>query len=185
MTKKKDPPRIGLFGGSFDPVHVGHLLLARWAREALRLDEVWLIPQAQSADGKRLAPAPARWRALNAALKREAGLWASDVDLRLGGVSRTVETLRQLIYEHGPAVEWTWLLGQDQALRLPQWSEAECLPALCRFSYFHRSNAEAVPKSIHTRFRCSAIQVPSIEISSSWIRLQKRAGKSVDLAETL
>lgn len=185
MTKMKAPLRIGLFGGSFDPIHVGHVLLARWAREALALDEVWLIPQAQSADGKKLSAASQRWRAVNAALKREAGLRASDVDLRLGGVSRTVETLRQLIYEHGSQVEWTWLLGQDQALRLPHWSEAECLPALCKFSYFQRSNVEAIPKSIHTRFRCSAIQVPSIDISSSWIRLQRATGKSVDLAETL
>jgi len=185
MTKLKAHPRIGLYGGSFDPIHVGHVLLARWAREALALDEVWLIPQAQSANGKKLSPAPQRWRGVNAALKREAGLRASDVDLRLGGVSRTIETLGQLIYEHGSHVEWTWLLGQDQALRLPTWSESQHLPALCRFSYFTRAGAPAVPKSIHTRFRCSAIQVPSIEISSSWIRLQKSAGKSADLANAV
>jgi nicotinic acid mononucleotide adenylyltransferase len=149
------------------------------------LDEVWLIPQAQSADGKKLSPAPQRWRAVNAALKREVGLRAHDVDLRLGGVSRTVETLRQLFYEHGSSVEWTWLLGQDQALRLPQWSEAECLPALCRFSYFQRAGAPVVPKSIHTRFRCSALNVPSIEISSSWIRQQAQARMVADLAQAL
>ena len=185
MPKQKFTHRIGLFGGSFDPLHVGHILLGRWAREALRLDEVWFVPQAQSADGKQLSSALRRWRALEAALKREHALRACDVDLRLGGVSRTVETLRQLQYENGPGVEWTWLLGQDQALRLPTWLEAEALPKLCKFSFFVRPGVAPVPKSIHTRFRCSAIQVPSIEISSSWIRLQAQARKKIDLAQAL
>jgi nicotinate-nucleotide adenylyltransferase len=176
-------PRIGLFGGSFDPVHVGHVLLARWARQALRLDEVWLIPQAQSADGKRLTPMVRRWKNLERALRGEAGLRACDVDLRLGGVSRTVETLRQLRYELGPGPRFTWLLGQDQALRLPQWMEADELPKLCALSYFKRAGAPGLTARIQGRFRCNAIDSPSIEISSSLIRQQEQAGKSLDLAK--
>ena len=179
----KRAPKLGLFGGSFDLAHIGHVLLARWAKQALNLDEVWLIPQAESADGKRLAPMAQRWRGLQRALRGEAGLRACDVDLRLGGVSRTIETLIQLRYELGPKPEFTWLLGQDQALRLPQWQDAQHLPALCSFSFFKRPGAASVPKSIHTRFRCIAIDVPSIEISSSWIRQQKQAGTRTDLAE--
>jgi nicotinic acid mononucleotide adenylyltransferase len=104
------------------------------------------------------------------------------VDLRLGGVSRTIETLRQLRYELGTGPEFVWLLGQDQARRLPTWQEARDLPGLCKFFYFQRPFAQSIPKSIHTRFRCIAIDIPSIEISSSWIRQQKQAGKQVDLA---
>ena len=178
----KRRPRLGLLGGSFNPVHIGHVLMARWAKEALRLDQVWLIPQAESADGKRLAPMVARWKALNRALKGERGLFASDVDLRLGGISRTVETLRQLRYELGPRPEFTWILGQDQALQLPHWQEAEALPELCHFSYFQRAQAQPVPKRIHIGFRCSAIYSPSIEISSTWIRQQKAASSRPDLA---
>jgi nicotinate-nucleotide adenylyltransferase len=181
----KRQARLGLFGGSFDPIHIGHVLLARWARQALRLDEVWLIPQAESADGKRLAPMTARWKELQRALRGETGLRACDVDLRLGGVSRTIETLRQLRYELGPGPQFTWLLGQDQALRLPQWQEARDLPELCSFSFFERPGAPKVPRSIHTRFRCDAIHVPCIDISSSWIRQQRQVGTLVDLAQLL
>jgi nicotinate-nucleotide adenylyltransferase len=177
--------RLGLLGGSFDPVHIGHILLARWAREILRLDEVWLIPQAASADGKRLTPMVRRWKELQRALRGEAGLRACDVDLRLGGVSRTVETLRQLRYELGPGPQFIWLLGQDQALRLPQWQEARDLPKLCDFSFFQRPGEAPVPKIIHKRFRLSAINVPRIDISSTWIRQQRQVGMQVDLAKVL
>jgi len=185
MTMKRRPPQIGLFGGSFDPVHVGHVLLARWARESLGLDEVWLIPQAASADGKRLAPMLWRWRGLQRALRGEEGLSACDVDLRLGGVSRTVETLRQLRYELGPEPRFTWLLGQDQALRLPLWWEADELPKLCALSFFKRPSAPDLPAGIQRRFRCFAIKSPSIEISSSLIRQQEQAGKRLDLAKAV
>ena len=178
----KRPPKIGLFGGSFDPVHIGHVLLARWARQALQLDEVWLIPQAESADGKRLAPMTKRWNALQRAVRGETGLRVSDVDLRLGGISRTIETLSQLRYELGPGPEFNWLLGQDQALRLPFWQDSKDLPGLCSFSFFQRHGTPSVPKAIHNRFRCVAIPIPRIEISSSWIRQQKQAGKPMDLA---
>jgi len=179
------PHRVGLLGGSFDPVHIGHVLLARWARRALRLDEVWLVPQSQSADGKRLSPMLARWRAVQRAVKGEVGLRACDVDLRLGGVSRTIETLRQLHFEHGSTVRWTWLLGQDQALRLPQWQEAAALPALANFAYFFRPGCRSIPKSVHTRFRTTAILVPSIDISSSRIRHQSHPVMAMDLAKLL
>jgi nicotinate-nucleotide adenylyltransferase len=183
MKRSPSPLRLGLLGGSFDPVHIGHVLLARWAREQLRLDEVWLIPQAQSADGKRLTPMLQRWRRLQRALKGEAGLRACDVDLRLGGVSRTVETLRQLRYELGPGPKFTWLLGQDQAQGLGSWMEADELPKLCALSFFRRPGCEDLSARVYRRFRCIAINSPSIGISSSLIRQQKQAGKTLDLAK--
>lgn len=180
---KRAPRRLGIFGGSFDPVHIGHVLLARWAREALRLDEVWLLPQAQSADGKRLSPPASRWQHLQRALRAEPGLRACALDLQLGGVSRAVDSLRALRRQLGPRTDFTWLLGQDQARRLPLWKEAGRLPKLTRFVYFPRPGGAPIPKSVHTSFRLSAIHSPSIEISSSRIRAEKKAGKRLDLAE--
>jgi nicotinate-nucleotide adenylyltransferase len=175
------PRSIGLFGGSFNPAHIGHVLLARWARAALRLDEVWLLPCAQSADGKKLAPAAARLRVLRAALKGERGLKICGLDLERGGVSRAVDTLRALRAGAGPQARYTWLLGQDQALRLPRWKEARALPALAGFAYFSRRSAPAIPMAIHRRFRLKAVVVPSIEISSSLIRHENKGKKRVTL----
>ena len=167
---------IGLFGGSFNPVHSGHVLLARHARKALGLDEVWLIPCARSADRKALAPGALRLRWLRLALRGEEGLKASDIELKRGGVSRTVDTLRQLRCELGEGVAFTVLLGQDQALRLPRWKDAVLLTGLCRLAVFRRSG---VGPDLGPGFR--PLNAPLFDISSSDIRARIRARRSVGL----
>lgn len=158
---------LGLFGGSFNPVHTGHVLLARYAREALKLDEIWFIPCASSADGKNLAPGALRLRWLRKVLKGEGGLKASDIELKRGGVSRTVDTLRELREKLGPAVKFTVLMGQDQAHRIASWKEAEQLPRLCRLAVFGRSG---VLKREAKGFRMKHLNAPLSQISSSEIR---------------
>jgi nicotinate-nucleotide adenylyltransferase len=174
----KPPRSLGLLGGSFNPVHSGHVLLARHAREALKLDEVWLIPCAASADGKALAPGALRLRWIRKALRGEEGLKASAVELKRGGVSRTIDTLRELRSKLGPAVKFTVLLGQDQALRLPGWKDAREIPDLARLAVFRRPGLkEQMPKAFHALF----VSAPLFEISSSEIRSRIRNGKSVSL----
>ncbi|MGH7442740.1 MAG: nicotinate (nicotinamide) nucleotide adenylyltransferase [bacterium] len=168
---------LGLFGGSFNPVHSGHVLLARLARETLGLDEVWFIPCHRSADGKKLAPGPLRLRWLKMALRGESGLKASDVELRRGGLSRTVDTLSELRLRLGPLTRFTLLLGQDQALRLPAWKEAQALPALCRLAVFRRPGVPARA----LRFKARLVRAPLFEVSSSEIRALARRGKNLSL----
>jgi nicotinate-nucleotide adenylyltransferase len=169
---------LGLLGGSFNPVHSGHVLLARHAREALKLDEVWFIPCAGSADGKALAPGALRLRWIKKALRGEHGLKASAVELKRGGVSRTIDTLRELRAKLGPGVKFTLLLGQDQALRLPQWKDARELPTLARLAVFRRPGVPgSPPKAFHAVF----VPAPLFEISSSEIRSRVRNGKTLNL----
>src|SRR6187401_508866 len=87
--------RLGIYGGSFDPVHYGHLLLAECCREALRLDEVWLIPAAvpPHKQDRQRAPAKARLEMLELALGGHEQLRASALEIERGGVSYTVDTL--------------------------------------------------------------------------------------------
>lgn len=168
--------RLGVFGGSFDPVHVGHLLLARRALEQLRLDEVWLIPCARSADGKRLAPGEMRLRWLRRALRGQAGLRASDLELRRGGVSRSVDTLRELRQRLGAGVALTLCLGQDQAAALPRWKEPWSIAGLARLAVFGRGGQARLPKG----FSGTLVKGPELDISSNEIRSRIRAGRPLD-----
>lgn len=167
------PERYGLFGGSFNPVHTGHVLLARYALEQLKLDGVLFMPCARSADGKQLAPGALRLAWLKKALRGEAGLRASDLELKRGGVSRTVDTLRQLRALQ-PKAQWVLLMGADQAARIKTWKESAELPRLAQLAVFARPG-QRHPKNM---FR---IVAPMLEISSSEIRLRIKQKKSLRL----
>jgi nicotinate-nucleotide adenylyltransferase len=164
---------LGLLGGSFNPVHNGHLALAESARALLHLDQVWLIPCAGSADGKPLAPGRLRLAWLKAALKDAEGLRAWDGELKRGGVSRTIDTLRQLRREQGPDVALTLLLGADQVARLASWKEAGKLATLARLAAFRRAGTHPrAPKG----FRVQWLDTPLQAASSTAIRAALAAG---------
>src|SRR5688572_19568188 len=95
------PMRLGIFGGSFDPVHYGHLLLAECCREQCRLDEVWFVPAAAPPhkQGRELAPAKARLEMLELATSGNEAFRVSSLEVDRGGVSFTVETLRAIAAE--------------------------------------------------------------------------------------
>ncbi len=119
------PPGVGVLGGSFDPVHRGHLTLAREARERLALEEVWLMPAARSPNkAAPVAGAEDRRAMLELALQDQPGLKLCDYELRRGGVSYTVNTLEELHRLH-PGTEWFWLLGLDAFMDFPDWKSPE------------------------------------------------------------
>src|SRR5205823_6003855 len=97
--------RLGLYGGSFDPVHYGHLLLAECCRETLRLDEVWLVPAAvpPHKQTRELAPSKARLEMLELALGGHEQLRTSPLEIDRGGVSYTVQTLADVHELHPQA----------------------------------------------------------------------------------
>jgi nicotinate-nucleotide adenylyltransferase len=169
---------LGLFGGSFNPLHNGHVLLARRALETLKLDEVWFIPCAESADGKALAPGGLRLAWLQKALRGEDGLKDCDVELQRGGISRTIDTVRELRKRLGPGPKFTLLLGQDQVLRLPEWKEADQLSALCRLAVFSRPGMDdGGPQG----YKIERVPAPLFRISSSEIRAAIKKNKDVSL----
>src|SRR5271169_4837320 len=108
--------KIGLFGGSFDPVHFGHLLVAQAAREELALDRVFFILTAQSPFKPEAQPAPAaeRLRLLRLALAGGTAAEVDDREIRRGGVSYTVDTVRQYRKDF-PEAELFYLIGADQS----------------------------------------------------------------------
>src|SRR5437868_14431587 len=136
--------RIGLFGGSFDPVHLGHLLVAQAAREELDLAQLYFIPAAQSPFKPDRPPTPDRERLqwLRLALAGKTGCDIDEQEVRRGGISYTIDTVRDYARRF-PQARLFYLIGSDQVAKLPQWREAKELAHLVEFAVIPRpGNAE-------------------------------------------
>ena len=172
--------RIGLFGGSFDPVHAGHLLIARAALEELGLERLYFIPAAQSPfkPDRCLAAGADRARWLRLAL---AGWTACEVitdELDRSGVSYTIDTARAFARRF-PGAERFWLIGGDHVATLPRWREATALATLVGFAVAPRPGREAALE-LPTGFHFCVLRGPLSSVSSSDIRARVRAGLPLD-----
>jgi nicotinate-nucleotide adenylyltransferase len=166
--------RIGLFGGSFDPVHLGHLLVAQAAREELQLTRLFFIPAAQSPFKPASTPAPpaARLRMLRLALAGETWCEIDDQEIKRGGVSYTIETVHNYVARF-PGVELFYLIGGDNVAQLPKWREAEELARLARFVAIPRPGR---PQAIFPKpFRGQTLSGFPLALSSSEIRARVKA----------
>jgi len=172
--------KIGLFGGSFDPVHLGHLLAARMAVEELGLDRLFFIPAAQSPfklDSQH-APATARLRWLRLALAGRPECEVDDQEIRRGGVSFSIETLRDYARRF-PSAGLFYLIGADNAAKLNTWREPEELARLAEFVVVPRPGGGAA--QFPPPFRGRTLAGFPLGVSSSQIRSRLQAGRPVDL----
>lgn len=180
--------RIGVFGGSFDPVHYGHLRLAEACREAAQLDQVLFMPAATAPHKRDLPLAPARDRVemLKLAIGGHEAFVVSELELERGGVSYTVDTLTAL-KEVQPEAEFFLLMGADTFMDLPNWREPKrvielALPlVVCRGGMAPPTDAafEWISEPRRTQIREAMVEMPVSEISSSGIRQMISMGKSV------
>lgn len=179
MTGLQTTLRLGLFGGSFNPVTCGHLLMARAALEEAGLDRLFFIPAAQSPfkPGIPLAPSEARCRFLRLALAGWNECEVDDQEVRRGGVSYTVDTLRNYQTKFAGA-KLFYLIGADHLLTLPQWREAEVLAGLAEFLVIPRpgQQAGALPKP----FRGQWLSGFPMGISASQVRERLKAERSIE-----
>ncbi len=171
--------KLGLFGGSFDPVHLGHLLVAQAAREELELDRVCFIPATQSPFKPDAKPAPAevRLRLLRLAL---AGFPWAEVDAQetaRGGISYTIDTVREYARKF-PSARLHWLIGADHVAALPTWREAAELAQRAEFVVIPRPGDVEVP--LPSPFRGRTLRGFPLGVSSSQIRARVKAGLPVD-----
>jgi nicotinate-nucleotide adenylyltransferase len=136
--------QLGVFGGTFNPVHHGHLILAREAVELLKLDRLLLVPNAQSPlrEGEVLAPAEDRLHMLRLAVAEEPGMRVCDLEVRRGGPSYTVETLEALASAH-PDAELIFLCGADSLNTLDRWVRIDRILELARICVLTRPGTEA------------------------------------------
>ncbi len=170
--------KLGLYGGSFDPVHLGHLLVAHAALEELALDRLVFIPAAQSPfkPGTQPAPAAMRARMLRLALAGETRFEVDELEIRRGGVSFTVDTVRELATRH-PRAELFWLIGADHVPTLPKWREAEELAQLVQFVVIPRPGETQA--TLPPPYRLHQLSGWPLRVSSSEIRQRVAVGKPV------
>jgi nicotinate-nucleotide adenylyltransferase len=169
-------PSIGIFGGSFDPVHHGHLIVARVAAEALGLDELRFLPAREQPFKRARHAAAAADRAvmLELAIAGSPGFTVERAELDRPGPSYTVDTLEAL-RDREPAAQFTLLLGADAAAELTAWHRAGDLPGLARIVVFGRPGAPIPASPLIAR----SIEVPAVDISATEIRRRARAGRPV------
>jgi len=172
--------RIGLLGGTFDPPHWAHLVLAESARSELDLDEVWFLPAGRPPHkrGRRISPAPTRVQLLERTLAGVRGFRLEPLETERRRTSYTVDTLETLHARH-PWVEWWLLVGGDMLADLPRWRHPARVLELARVAVMDRAgHAPTWPASLGPR-RLKLLRPPRIELSSTLIRRRVRQGQSI------
>ncbi len=175
--------RIGVLGGSFDPVHLGHVGVARAVADALGLERVLLMPAAQAPlrDAGVRASGAHRAEMVRRAI-RDAGdarLELCELELARGGTSFTAETLRRLVQER-PAGLFTWIVGDDQFARLGSWREPEELARLAEWAVYARPGEVAAEAAVIPGLRWKRVAAKAEwTISSSEVRARLARGEGV------
>lgn len=171
---------IGIFGGTFDPVHIGHLILAERAREELQLGAVVFVPAhlpPHKAIGRLGASAVNRREMLDLAVASNTRFIVSDHEIERGGISYTVDTLRYFT-NLLPRAEITLLLGGDNARDFSKWHEPEEIARLARVAVWDRPEFR-LPEELLPGVGFERIGSPLFDISSTEIRERVASGRSI------
>lgn len=174
--------KIGLMGGTFDPVHNGHLLAAESVRERMALDEIWFMPSYRPPHkpGSPGANAEQRWEMVCLALRSNPHFRPLDIELKRGGVSYTVDTIRQLRQSY-PGHSFYFIIGADMINMLPQWRDIERLARGISFIGVKRPGTalhlDRLPDYLQAGVALA--EMPQFDISSTQIRARAAAGQSI------
>ena len=188
--QEKKLKRIGVIGGSFDPIHTGHLVIAEHVVDMLQLDAALFIPcnLPPHKDARGLTPAQHRLRMVELAVQHNARFRASDMEIKRGGVSYSVDTIKQLILVYGQHTDLYFIIGADSLKELPTWKNYKVLLSLCTIVTAARPgfalNEIAFANGVLSPEESNAIKeyivpTPLIDVSSTDIRRRCREGRSI------
>ena len=171
--------RLGVFGGTFDPVHAGHLVAAVNARHALALDRVLLVVANQpwQKGDRPVTPAEERFGLVAAAVAGHGGLEASRIEIERGGVSYTADTLSAL---SGPDVELFLIVGADVAAELATWERPEEVRRLATLVVVDRPGEPDPLPALGDGWRVERVAIPGLAISASDLRRRAADGLPLD-----
>jgi len=181
--------RIGIFGGTFDPVHYGHLLLAETCRQQCDLDQVWFLPASvpPHKQERTLTPANRRTEMLELAIAGQEAFVVSPLEIERGGISYTVDTLSAIRQQH-PDAELFFLMGADSLRDLPTWRQTQRICELATPVVVRRRGApepdfnvlnDIVGEERLADIRQHQVEMPVVEFSSTAIRQAIAAGRGV------
>ena len=179
--------KIGILGGTFDPIHVGHLVTAEAVRIEYDLEKVLFIPAANPPhkQGQSVTPATHRYIMTVMATYSNPHFYVSSIEMERPGPSYTIDTVRELVREHGASAEFYFITGADAVADLPNWNDVDDLLDLCHFVATTRPGCVSTiddvirqlgPKSAK---RIHRIDTPELEISSTDIRERVKQGRSI------
>jgi nicotinate-nucleotide adenylyltransferase len=172
--------RIGVFGGTFDPVHVGHVVAAATTRHALDLDRVLMVVANepwQKRCSRPITPAEDRFAMVAASVEESDGLEASRLELDRGGVSYTLDTLAELRAED-PAADLFVIVGADVAAELHTWHRAPDVAEWATIVVVSRPGTREV--ALGPPWRVETVEIPRLDISSSDLRARAAGGLPLD-----
>ncbi len=179
--------KLGVMGGTFDPVHTGHLIAAEEARVKLALDTILFVPAGRPwlKAGCFITPAAHRVQMVRLATESNPFFELSTIEVERPGHSYTVDTMRELRDRYGSKVELFFILGSDSVSGLPQWKEPEEILHLCSLAVMRRAGGlppeqkKSEQLLSGNRDKIVFVDMPVIGISSSDIRERVRKGLSV------
>jgi nicotinate-nucleotide adenylyltransferase len=176
------PKQIGIMGGTFDPIHIGHLIAAESVRAQSKLDEVWFMPTHTPPHKERepLATPEQRLAMVKLAVADNPYFRAKDIEIRKGGVSYTYVTMKLLQGKY-PEYRFHYIIGADMIGFLPQWAHIDALVEIVSFIGLgrpgHAHDKDRLPP--HIRKAVCLAEMPLIELSSTQIRQSCYEGKSI------
>jgi len=174
-------PRVGILGGTFDPVHIGHLVAATWTRDALALDRVLLVVANepwQKTSVRRVTSAEDRLAVVSAAVDGVPGLEPCRIEIDRGGPSYTVDTVRQLMAAH-PGTHFYLVVGADVAADLDSWHDVATLATLVTLVVVDRGGVDRGPDP--EGWQVEHVAIPALDVSSSGLRQRLADGQTVDV----
>lgn len=182
--------RIGILGGTFDPVHVGHLIVAETVRDEMRLDKVLFVPAAVPPHkrGHAITDAAHRLEMLKLAVEGNPAFEVSEAELERGGVSYTIDTIDALRKAMGDAAEFFLIVGADSVRELATWKDIDHLVQLCTFVVAARPGfgiedlvREGIGLAPETRQRVLRhyITAVHVDVSATGLRARLAEGKTI------
>lgn len=174
--------KVGIMGGTFDPIHIGHLIAAQHAYEQAGLDEVWFMPT-NVPPHKEHAPkasAEQRLHMVKLAVESHPYFRPLDIELRKGGISYSIDTVKLLLQEH-PGIHFSYIIGADMVQFLPKWYQIGELVQLISFIGLKRPgyilDLEDLPEQVQAAVTLA--EMPLMELSSTRIRNRIANGQSI------
>lgn len=171
--------RLGVLGGTFDPLHLGHLIVARDVAERLGLDRVLFVLAARPPHKNReLSPAELRLEMLEAALAHDPVLVASDLEVRRPGPSYTIDTLREIRARY-PEAELVLVIGADQWQQFEGWKDPQGIARMTTIAVMTREGEDPAAADAGVAIPSRVVPVTRIDVSATDLRERARQGRSI------